>query len=256
MFRVASFGFRVSGFEFGLLKIFTANCAVPTLQPVSSPNYTLHRATVDDLVGLKQLWERAHLQVLDLEKRLTEFQLIATETGDLLGAVGLHIEGKHGKIHSEAFAQTDDQDALRQLIWERVQSVSRNHGLVRLWTEEGAPFWSQRGFIAADADMLKKIPPGFGGAVRHWLTLQLKEETVPTLSLDQEFELFQQSQRQSTEQVMAQARKLRSAAYVIGTLALTGALIGGFFLFKQVAEQKRRQPGPPATSTNQVRQQP
>ena len=34
---------------------------------MNSPEYTARRATVDDLSGLKILWERARFQVLDLE---------------------------------------------------------------------------------------------------------------------------------------------------------------------------------------------
>ena len=52
------------------------------------PAYTMRRATVDDLGGLKLLWERARFQVLDLEKRLTEFQLVVSNEGDLIGAIG------------------------------------------------------------------------------------------------------------------------------------------------------------------------
>src|SRR2546426_9675403 len=116
---------------------------------MSEPQYSLRRATVDDLPGLKVLWERARLQVLDLEKRLTEFQLVVSDAGDLIGALGLHIEGKQGKLHSEAFSQPDQQDQFRPRLWERVQTVSRNHGLVRLWTQELSPFWHQAGFADA-----------------------------------------------------------------------------------------------------------
>lgn len=218
-------------------------------------DHTVRRATVDDLGGLKQLWERARLQVLDLEKRLTEFQLIVSGSGDLIGAIGLHIEGKQGKLHSEAFTHPDRQDDSRPQLWERVQAVARNHGLVRLWTQESSPFWHQAGFAEAAQEALKKLPATFGDAHGRWLTMQLREETLPTLSLDQEFELFQQSQRQSTEQVMAQARKLKTAAYVIGTVVLVASILGALYVVQRVNQEKNRMPPAPLPElTNQPAQ--
>jgi len=196
---------------------------------MSSPDYKLRRATVDDLIGLKQLWERAHLQVLDLEKRLTEFQLIVTDTGDLLGAVGLRIDGKQGRIHNEAFAQPEDQDKFRQQLWERIQTIARNHALARLWTEESAPFWGQRGFAEADPETVKKLPATFGDPAMRWLTLQLREESAAAISVEREFELFQASQRETSEKIMQQAKVLKNVAYVIVGIAL---VIGLFFLLQ------------------------
>src|SRR5256885_17260457 len=66
------------------------------------------------------------LQVLDLEKRLTEFQLIVSDESDLLGAIGLHVEGKQGQLHSEAFTQPEQEDRFRAQLWERMQIVARS----------------------------------------------------------------------------------------------------------------------------------
>jgi N-acetylglutamate synthase-like GNAT family acetyltransferase len=194
---------------------------------MSSPDYTLRRATVDDLIGLKQLWQRAHLQVLDLEKRLTEFQLIVTDGGDLLGAVGLQIDGKQGRVHSEAFTQLEDQDQHRQQLWERIQSIARNHALVRLWTRESAPFWTQRGFQEPTEEVLQKLPAVFGEGSKPWLSLQLREENIAVISLEKELELFQASQQASSERLLQQARVLRAVVFVILGIAV---LVGLYFL--------------------------
>jgi N-acetylglutamate synthase-like GNAT family acetyltransferase len=186
--------------------------------------YTLRRATVDDLVGLKLLWERAHLQVFDLEKRLTEFQIVVSSAGDLMGAVGLKIDGKQGLIHSEAMTQPEDEDSFRQLLWERLQIVARNHGLVRLWTQEPAPFWTHRGFQAADAETIqKKLPPGLGDGAKPWLAVQLREESMAAISLEHEFEIFQAAQKQGSDQLMAQAEKLKKVAYILLAIAIVAA---------------------------------
>jgi len=211
---------------------------------MNAPKYAVRRATVDDLGGLKQLWQRARLQVLDLEKRLTDFQLLSSDNADLIGAIGLHIEGKQGKLHSEAFAQPETDDRFRAQLWERIQSVARNHGLVRLWTQVSAPFWRQAGFADAPPELLEKLPPVFGDTPGHWLTLQLKEENAAVLSLDQEFELFQQAQKASNEKVMRQARLLNVLAYVIATVVFIAVLLGGFRLFQRMNQEKK----PPATN--------
>ena len=199
---------------------------------MNEPQYNLRRATVDDLPGLKILWERARLQVLDLEKRLTDFQLVVSDAGDLIGAIGLHIEGKQGQVHSEAFAQPDQDAKFREQIWERIQVLARNHGLVRLWTREGARFWQQQvGFAEASAELAGKLPASFGDAAGRWLMLQLREENLSVLSIEREFELFQVSQKQETEKLMQLGRTLKLITVVVLGVAL---LIGGFFVVKLV----------------------
>ena len=197
---------------------------------MNEPQYNLRRATVDDLPGLKILWERARLQVLDLEKRLTDFQLLASDAGDLIGAIGLHIEGKQGQVHSEAFAQPEQDAKFRDQVWERIQVVARNHGLVRLWTREAAPFWQQQaGFAEASAELVEKLPASFGDAPGRWLMLQLREEHLAALSLEREFELFQAGQKQETEKLMQLGRKLKIITMVSLGVVL---LIGFVFLVK------------------------
>src|SRR5256886_11992356 len=197
---------------------------------MNASELTVRRATVDDLDGLKQLWERARLQVLDLEKPLTEFQLVGSDESDLLGAIGLHIEGKQGQLHSEAFTQPEQEDRFRAQLWERIQIVARNHGLVRLWTQGRSPFWQQAGFGGASPELLKKLPPGFGDAQAHWLALQLREESLAAFSLEQEFELFQAAQKEESERLMRLGTSLKNIV-----MALVGiALAIGLFFFSRV----------------------
>ena len=199
---------------------------------MNEPQYSLRRATVDDLPGLKVLWERARLQVLDLEKRLTDFQLVVSDAGDLIGAIGLHIEGKQGQVHSEAFAQPEQDAKFRDQVWERIQVLARNHGLVRLWTREAAPFWQQQaGFAEVSPELSAKLPASFGDAPGRWLMVQLREENPAVLSVEREFELFQVSQKQETEKLMQLGRTLKLITVVVLVIVL---LIGGVFLAKMV----------------------
>ena len=199
---------------------------------MNEPQYHLRRATVDDLPGLKILWERARLQVLDLEKRLTDFQLVVSDAGELIGAIGLHIEGKQGQVHSEAFAQPEQDAKFRDQVWERIQVLARNHGLVRLWTQEAAAFWQQQaGFAEAPAALAEKLPASFGHAPGRWLMLQLREEHLSALSVEREFELFQASQQQETAKLMQLGRKLKFITMCSLGVVL---LIGLIFLLKLV----------------------
>ena len=197
---------------------------------MNEPQYNLRRATVDDLPGLKLLWERARLQVLDLEKRLTDFQLVVSDAGDLIGAIGLHIDGKQGQVHSEAFTQPEEGARFREVVWDRIQVLARNHGLVRLWTRESAPFWQEKaGFAEASPESIGKLPASFGNTPERWLTLQLREENLAALSVEREFELFQVSQKQETERLMQLGRTLKMITVVVLGVVL---VIGGFFVVK------------------------
>ena len=77
----------------------------------------------------------------ELEKRLTEFQVVETADGKLLGAIGIQIVRQHALLHSEGYSDFALADAARQLFWERVQTLASNHGVFRIWTQESSPFW-------------------------------------------------------------------------------------------------------------------
>src|SRR5258708_11300123 len=101
---------------------------------MNQPEYSVRRATVDDVKSLVKLWESAALPALELERRLTEFQVVVDGQDNIVGAIGLHIEGKNGKLHSEAFANPQQADVLRPKLGERMQTVGKNHGPFRLCT--------------------------------------------------------------------------------------------------------------------------
>src|SRR5580765_781319 len=109
---------------------------------MNSANYRVRRATVDDLAALKVLWESMSFGAVELEKKLTEFQVAEAPDGEIAGALGFEINQRHGRIHSEAFAPSSPADIVRPMIWTRLQSLCMNHGVFRLWTQEQSPFWS------------------------------------------------------------------------------------------------------------------
>src|SRR5689334_20536855 len=125
---------------------------------MTSTNYRVRRATLDDVGQLTTLWQSMRFPADELARRITEFQVAEALDGKVLGAVGLQIAQRHGRIHSEAFTDFALADQLRPLFWDRLQGVATNHGLLRFWTQEEAPFWSHCGLIAPDAEALEKLP--------------------------------------------------------------------------------------------------
>ncbi len=200
---------------------------------MTATEYKVRRATTDDLEQLAELWRATLLPVDLLEKRFTEFQVAENAEGKLVGAVGLQIVQKQGCIHGETYTDFALSDTLRPLLWERLQGVAKNYGLTRLWTLESAPFWRQHGFVPADEDTLKKFPPVFEKADAKWLTVKLKEELETILSVDKEFELFMQAEKERTQQVFEQAKGLKLLTLLLGIGLLLIVLCGGFLILKK-----------------------
>lgn len=196
-------------------------------------NYRVRRATLDDIEQLSGLWRQMHLPVEDLAKRITEFQVAESPEGSLAGAVGLQLLERQGRLHSEAFSDFALADALRPKLWDRLQSVATNNGLVRLWTMEQAPFWSHCGLAKPDPEAMEKLPAAWRPLKGQWLTLKLKEDIEEVLSVDKEFAVFMQSERERTERSFQHARILKLIATVIALAVLGLVIAGAFFIIRR-----------------------
>ena len=198
---------------------------------MSSSNYHVRRATLDDIGQLMALWESMRYPTLDLTKRITEFQVAEGPDGKLLGTVGLQIAERQGLVHSEAFSDFALAEHLRPLLWDRLHAVATNHGLLRVWTQEQAPFWNHCGLVKADTETLQKLPASWRGASPAWLTLKLRDDLETVVSLDKEFALFMQSEKQRTEQVFQHARRLKTMVTLIAVALLIAVLAWAVSLF-------------------------
>jgi N-acetylglutamate synthase-like GNAT family acetyltransferase len=196
---------------------------------MNSSDHRVRRATLDDLHGLKALWETMRLPSADLEKRLTEFQVVVDAQGKLVGALGVQLVQQHGWLHSEAYTDFALADEVRPLLWERIQSITANHGVFRLWTQERAPFWTRHGFQAATPETLARLPEVWSSAGPGWLTLQLKDEAV-LISLDKEFALFKETEARRSAQALDQARTVKTVITVIAFVVAILVLGGGLYL--------------------------
>ena len=205
-------------------------------------SFQVRRATLEDLGQLRSLWSKVKLDPLSLEKRLTEFQVI--ESNGIVASIGIQVASQQGLVHSEALSNFTQRDQLAPILWKRIQALTRNHGLHRLWIDEADPCWMQFGFVPATAAQIKKLPPEFGSG-KEWHVIQLKDESIATLSLEQELELFSQAQRQSTEDILRQARRFKQFAYALLWLAVAGLVALLLYTFRHPVEMKRL-PKPPA----------
>jgi N-acetylglutamate synthase-like GNAT family acetyltransferase len=204
------------------------------------PDHQVRRATVEDLPQLRELWRRENLPWQDMEKLFKDFQVVQTESGQLIAAQGLRVAGAEGWLFCEAFAQPDWADALRRKLWDRLRIVAQNHGLVRVWTQSSASFWPMNGFSAALPEQLQKKPAGFTGSDQPWWLLPLRDESATSINLDKEFALFQEAQKEDTARLYRQARIAKAIALVIGLVLF--ATVVALALRFQAASARRSAP--------------
>ena len=197
---------------------------------MSSSHLQARRATLDDIVSLRGLWEIMRYPVTELEKQLTDFQVVVDSAGVLVGAVGLRTAQRQGHIHSEAFSDFSQAERARPLLWERIQALATNCGVVRLWTHDPSPFWTHNGFQPATPATLEKLPEPWDRMKPGWLTLQLRDENA-IASLDKEFAMFVASEKHRSEQAIGQAKILKTIVTVITFLIALGILAAAAYVF-------------------------
>ena len=193
-------------------------------------DYRVRRATLDDIGTLKALWQTMRFAEGELERRLTEFQVVEGPDNKVVGALGFQMAERQGRIHGETFADFAIADSMRPLLWARVQALATNHGVFRLWTQERAPFWTQNGFQAVDDKTLAKLPSVWNDASSGWRTLQLKdEETIA--SLEKEFAMFMESEKQRSAQALDQAKTLKTVVTIFAFIVAVAVFAAAAYLW-------------------------
>jgi N-acetylglutamate synthase-like GNAT family acetyltransferase len=201
------------------------------ISAMTNPTLQVRRATVDDLPRLLALWQKENLPAQELEGRFKEFQVIENE-GEIAGALGLQVSGHEGRLHSEAFEDFGQADALRGLLWERMKTVAQNFGLVRVWSQFTSPFWRTIGFDHASNEVLTRLPQNFGADRNPWLYVKLREEAGAVVSLDKEFALFRESEKESTAKMMRQARVMKIVAGIVAGVVFLMVIAWAVMFFK------------------------
>jgi hypothetical protein len=166
----------------------------------------------------------------ELEKRLTEFQVVVDANGTFLGAIGFVVSQQHALLHNEGFTDFSVADAARDLFWQRIQILSSNHTVFRLWTQERSPFWKSFGFRPPDASTLARLPAEwrneYDGA---WLSLQLKDEEAIAAALGTDLTSLMDAERRQTDNIREKAQTLRTVVTVI--FFIIGILSFGFAIY-------------------------
>lgn len=196
-------------------------------------NFKVRRATIEDLPALTALWQSMNLPVSELDKRITEFQVAVDSAGTVVGAIGYQIIGKQALIHGEGFPDFGHADVLRPLLWERLKILAANHGTVRVWSKESARFWSHETMSKPDTEALEKIPPAWKDLPGDWHTIKLREDVEEVLSLDKEFAMFAEAERERSLTAMSQARMLKTIATVISLIFGLAVLAVSVYLVLQ-----------------------
>jgi N-acetylglutamate synthase-like GNAT family acetyltransferase len=163
-----------------------------------------------------------------LEKRLTEFQVIETADGQIVGAIGVQIIRQHALLHSEGYTDFSVADAARELFWERIQTIAAHHGVFRLWTQENSPFWVRWGFQPANAETLARLPGEWKRSEEKWLTLQLKDEEA-IAAFDKELAQFRESEKKRAAETLEQAHMMTNTITVI--VFILGIFLIGLAIF-------------------------
>ncbi len=192
--------------------------------PVEPIRPAARKANVDDLPALQALWQRAGLPWIELERFVTEFQVVPGEEGQLQGAIGLQLDGSEGLLHSEAIFPGTDADAIRAELWGRMQIVARNLGVARLWTLEDAPFWCHT-FVRADPAAIQGLQAGFRDPEAAWLVCQLVDPARAQKLLDERLALWEASRQSESENLLETIGRIRTFAFTVA-----GVLIGGMLL--------------------------
>jgi N-acetylglutamate synthase-like GNAT family acetyltransferase len=199
---------------------------------MSQQTLRIRRATVDDRPALKIIWTSMRLPADELEKRLTEFQVVENPDIAVVGALGFQILRQHALLHNEGYSDFAIADEARELFWERLQKLAANHGVFRVWTQERSPFWKSFGFQPPTAEVLARLPEEWkneftGG----WLTLQLKNEDVITSALEKQFAGFMAAEKQETDRLSEKARTFQTVVTILGfAIGITGISVA-IYLF-------------------------
>jgi len=200
---------------------------------MNPPNFRVRRATLEDLSALLQLWSSMRFDADALAKRTTEFQIAEDNNQTVVGAIGLQIISKQGCIHSEAFADFSVADQVRPFFLDRARVLATNHGLVRLWTRESAPFWKHNGLEQPEPQALEKLPEDWKRLGTGWLTLKLKEDVEEVLSGNTDFALFVEAEKRRTQKTLDQARLVKGIATAIAILLFVGVVLAAVYLLRR-----------------------
>ena len=198
----------------------------------AAPKYVTRRATVEDLPQLIWLWQLEQLPAETLEKRFNEFQVVSDADGRVLAAIGIQVAGTQGWLHSEAIAQQELADKFRDLLWNRMQVIIRNHALERLWTQNQALWWRDQGFQCAEESILGSRPEVFQATSdEDWNVKTLRAADANAL-FDREFAQLKAMQHEETARIQARNQWIKRIAMGVVVVVFLLVVVWAITLLK------------------------
>lgn len=174
-----------------------------------------------------KLWKEAYYPADIFEKRLTEFHLVEDrDRKQILAAIGIHPENNGVMIHSETFGDPNNQDLYRDMLWPRFQTLARNLGVAKIWTQETASFWNRAGFKRVSENVLEKRP-NFPDSEEqlHWTVFELfDEEEVEKALKNAQYDQLLKVQEDEAEAFNKQLKILKNVVIVLG-ISIIGTLL-------------------------------
>lgn len=192
---------------------------------MTDKQYVTRRATVEDLPQLIALWRLEQWPAETLEKRFTEFHLVADAEGRVLAAIGIQLGGTQGLLHSESIRRAEISDALRVLLWERLQVIVKSNALERLWTQLDSHHWRDVGFQPATPEQLRMLPAKFAQGARPW---NVKSLSAADANAVLEREMAEIKTLQQQEVVRAQQRVQLIKRVALGVTAVVFLIVIAF----------------------------
>src|SRR5262249_8699755 len=99
-------------------------------------------------------------------------------------------------------------------------------------------FWSQNGFASPAPETAAKVPAAFIGNPAPWNVLQLRDEAAMAPSIEKEFAVFREMQKEETDRLFRQARVMKLVA---GVVLLIGVSLLAVWFFGWVSPNALRQ---------------
>ena len=208
--------------------------------PVEPPALSARRATVEDLAALRVLWQAAGLPWDQLDRFVTEFQVVPASDDSMLGAVGFLVEGADALLHSESVAPGEQADEVRSALWRRVQIMGRNQGVHRIWTQEDAGYWSTCGFKVATAEPLGACKATFLDRAASWQVFEFPAPETVKARLDEQMAIWQATRAQEAEAMQERIRNFRNIAVLVATLVIGVMIIMLSVIMRQHPELMQR----------------
>jgi N-acetylglutamate synthase-like GNAT family acetyltransferase len=172
------------------------------------------RATVEDLPQLLALWQLERLDVADLEKHFTEFQVVV-EGDEVLGTVGLRLLGTEALLYGESVARPEIGDAVRDLLWQRLKTIARNHSVDRIWTMLNPPFWKSLGFRPAANEEFASAPEFIVERGRAWQILVLRSPEAGADFIEKQFAMLRALHAGEAEKLQRKVSTVKKLAIVL-----------------------------------------